>query len=63
MDTVVVSDTVNGSAPVVVAGFPSTLAAGASFTGQFTYSPTGGEPDPLPNSATVTAQGWSRTRR
>ena len=57
LDTVVVSDTVNGSSPVVVAGFPSTLAAGASFTGQFTYSPTGGEPDPLPNSATVTAQG------
>jgi uncharacterized repeat protein (TIGR01451 family) len=57
LDTVAVTDTVDGNASVPVAGFPSTLAAGDSFTGSFTYSPNGSEPDPLPNSATVTAQG------
>ena len=57
LDTVVVTDTVNGNDPVVVSGFPATLAAGASFTGEFVYSPDGTEPDPLPNSATVTASG------
>ena len=57
LDTVVVTDTVDSHSAVTVVGFPSTLAAGASATAQFTYSPTANDPDPLPNSATVTAAG------
>ena len=58
LDTIVVTDTVDGDAPVVISNlFASTLAPGASDSAQFVYDADGTEPDPLLNSATVTASG------
>jgi uncharacterized repeat protein (TIGR01451 family) len=57
LEQVVVTDSVDGGTAVTVPGFPSTLAAGASFTGNYVYTPTGNEDDPLTNTATVTAVG------
>jgi uncharacterized repeat protein (TIGR01451 family) len=58
LDTIVVTDTVDGDAPVVISNlFVSTLAPGASDSAQFVYDADGTEPDPLLNSATVTASG------
>jgi uncharacterized repeat protein (TIGR01451 family) len=58
LDAIVVTDTVDGDAPVVVSNlFVSTLAPGASDSAQFVYDADGTEPDPLLNSATVTASG------
>ncbi len=58
LENVEVWDTVNGNDPVDISNlFPDTLDAGDFFTAEFTYSPDGTEPDPLPNSATVTASG------
>jgi uncharacterized repeat protein (TIGR01451 family) len=57
LENVVVTDSVDGGAAVVVTGFPDELGEGDSFTGDFVYSPTGNENDPLTNVATVTADG------
>ncbi|MBI3648217.1 MAG: DUF11 domain-containing protein, partial [Actinobacteria bacterium] len=40
-----------------LAGFPSTLAAGASDTETFTHTLTASDPDPLTNTVTATADG------
>ena len=53
-----VVDTVNGHAPVnITASFPATVAAGATVTRTYQYTVVAADPDPLPNSVTVTAQG------
>jgi uncharacterized repeat protein (TIGR01451 family) len=59
LENVEVWDTVNGDDPVDLSGlFPDTLAVGsAAVSAQWTYEADGTEPDPLPNSATVTADG------
>jgi uncharacterized repeat protein (TIGR01451 family) len=58
LDTIVVTDTVNGNSPVDISDlFVDTLAPGASDTQEYVYSADGTEPDPLPNSAKVTANG------
>jgi uncharacterized repeat protein (TIGR01451 family) len=60
LENIVVTDTVNGNAPVDISDlFADTLAPGESDTAQFVYTPDGSEPDPLPNEATVTADGVS----
>jgi Domain of unknown function DUF11 len=51
-------DTVNGNAPVNISNlFADTLAAGGSDSAQYVYSPDANDPDPLPNTVTVTADG------
>ena len=57
LDTIVVTDTVDGHPAAGVSGEPATLAAGDSVLLHFTYTVVAGDPDPLPNSATVTAAG------
>ena len=58
LDTIVVTDTVNGNSPVDISSlFVDSLAPGASDTQEYVYNADGTEPDPLPNSATVTANG------
>jgi uncharacterized repeat protein (TIGR01451 family) len=58
LDTIVVTDTVNGNSPVDISNlFVDALAPGASDTQEYVYGADGTEPDPLPNSATVTANG------
>ena len=58
LENVVVTDTVNGHAAVNISNlFGDTLAAGASDSAQYVYSPTANDPDPLPNTVTVTADG------
>jgi uncharacterized repeat protein (TIGR01451 family) len=58
LDTIVVTDTVNGNSPVDISNlFVDSLAPGASDTQEYVYNADGTEPDPLPNSATVTANG------
>jgi uncharacterized repeat protein (TIGR01451 family) len=58
LENVEVSDTVNGNDSVDISDlFPDTLDAGDSFTAEWTYEADGTEPDPLPNSVTVTATG------
>ncbi|MGI8616662.1 MAG: DUF7507 domain-containing protein [Actinomycetota bacterium] len=59
LENVEVWDTVNGNDPVDLSGlFPDTLAVGsAAVSVDWTYTADGNEPDPLPNSATVTADG------
>ncbi len=53
-----VTDTVNGNSPVDISNlFVDSLAPGASDTQEYVYDADGTEPDPLPNSATVTANG------
>jgi uncharacterized repeat protein (TIGR01451 family) len=60
LDNIVVTDTVDGNAPVDISNlFVDTLAPGASDSAQFVYDMTGSEPDPLTNSVTVTADGVS----
>ena len=58
LENIVVTDTVNGNAPVNISNlFDDTLAAGASDSAQYVYSPDANDPDPLPNTVTVTADG------
>ena len=58
LENVVVTDTVNGNAPVNISNlFDDTLAAAASDSAQYVYSPDANDPDPLPNTVTVTADG------
>ncbi len=58
LEGIEVTDTVNGNAAVDISNlFVDTLAPGASDSAQFVYDADGTEPDPLPNSATVTANG------
>ena len=59
LENVEVWDTVNGNDPVDLSGlFPDTLAVGsAAVSVDWTYTADGTEPDPLPNSVTVTADG------
>ena len=59
LENVEVWDTVNGNDPVDLSGlFPDTLAEGsAAVEVEWTYEADGTEPDPLPNSVTVTADG------
>jgi uncharacterized repeat protein (TIGR01451 family) len=58
LDTIVVTDTVDGNSPVDISSlFVDSLAPGASDTQEYVYNADGTEPDPLPNSATVTANG------
>ena len=53
-----VVDTVNGHTPVnITASFPATVAAGATVTRTYQYTVVAADPDPLPNSVTVTAVG------
>ncbi len=53
-----VVDTVNGHSPVnITASFPATVAAGATVTRTYEYTVVAADPDPLPNSVTVTAKG------
>jgi uncharacterized repeat protein (TIGR01451 family) len=58
LENIVVTDTVNGNAPDDISDlFADTLAAGASESAQYVYSPDANDPDPLPNTVTVTADG------
>jgi uncharacterized repeat protein (TIGR01451 family) len=58
LENVEVTDTVNGNASVDISNlFDDTLAAGASDSAQYVYSPDANDPDPLPNTVTVTADG------
>ena len=60
LDNIVVMDTVDGHAPVDISNlFADTLAPGASETQDFVYSQQPGDPDPITNSVTVTADGVS----
>jgi uncharacterized repeat protein (TIGR01451 family) len=58
LENIVVTDTVDGNTPVDISNlFVDTLAPAESDSAQFVYSPNGSEPDPLPNTVTVTADG------
>ena len=58
LENIVVSDTVNGNLPDDISDlFADTLAAGASDSAQYVYTPDANDPDPLPNTVTVTADG------
>ncbi|HEX6399257.1 MAG TPA: hypothetical protein VF108_02145 [Actinomycetota bacterium] len=59
LENIEVWDTVNGNDPVDLSDlFPDTLAEGADpVEVEWTYEADGTEPDPLPNSVTVTATG------
>ena len=58
LENIVVTDTVNGNAPDDISNlFADTLAAGASDSAQYVYTPDANDPDPLPNTVTVTADG------
>ncbi|HEX6580397.1 MAG TPA: hypothetical protein VF195_05965 [Actinomycetota bacterium] len=58
LENIVVTDTVNGNAPDDISDlFADTLAAGASDSAQYVYTPDANDPDPLPNTVTVTADG------
>ena len=58
LENIVVTDTVDGNAPDDISNlFADTLAAGASDSAQYVYTPDANDPDPLPNTVTVTADG------
>ena len=58
LENIVVMDTVDGHSAVNISNlFADTLAAGASDSAQFVYSHDPSDPDPLPNTVTVTADG------
>jgi uncharacterized repeat protein (TIGR01451 family) len=58
LENIVVMDTVDGHTAVNISNlFADTLAAGASDSAQYVYSPVPSDPDPLPNTVTVTADG------
>ena len=58
LENIVVTDTVDGNAPDDISDlFADTLAAGASDSAQYVYTPDANDPDPLPNTVTVTADG------
>jgi uncharacterized repeat protein (TIGR01451 family) len=58
LDILSVVDTVNGHAGVnITSSFPDTVAAGATVSATFKYTVLASDPDPLPNSVAVTAEG------
>jgi uncharacterized repeat protein (TIGR01451 family) len=58
LENIVVIDTVNGNTPDDISDlFADTLAAGASDSAQYVYTPDANDPDPLPNTVEVTADG------
>jgi uncharacterized repeat protein (TIGR01451 family) len=58
LENIVVTDTVNGNAADDISDlFADSLIAGASDSAQYVYSPDANDPDPLPNTVTVTADG------
>jgi uncharacterized repeat protein (TIGR01451 family) len=58
LENIVVVDTVDGNTPDDISDlFDDTLAAGASDSAQYVYSPDANDPDPLPNTVEVTAKG------
>jgi uncharacterized repeat protein (TIGR01451 family) len=58
LENIVVTDTVDGNAPDDISDlFADTLAAGASDSAQYVYSPDPSDPDPLSNLVEVTADG------
>jgi uncharacterized repeat protein (TIGR01451 family) len=58
LENIVVIDTVDGNAPDDISDlFVDTLAAGESDSAQYVYTPDANDPDPLPNTVTVTADG------
>jgi len=58
LDIISVLDTVNGHAAVnITSSFPDTVAAGQTVTANFNYTVLASDPDPLPNSVAVTAEG------
>ena len=58
LENIVVIDTVNGNTPDDISDlFVDTLAPAASDSAQYVYSPDANDPDPLPNTVTVTADG------
>jgi hypothetical protein len=58
LENIVVTDTVDGHAPDDISDlFADTLVAGDSDSAQYVYSPVASDPDPLPNTVEVTADG------
>jgi uncharacterized repeat protein (TIGR01451 family) len=58
LDIQSVMDTVNGHAAVdITSNFAASVAAGATISGEYEYTVLASDPDPLPNSVTVTAEG------
>ena len=58
LENIIVIDTVNGNTPDDISHlFADTLLAGASDSAQYVYTPDANDPDPLPNTVTVTADG------
>ena len=58
LDIQSVIDTVNGHAAVnITSNFAASVAAGATISGEYKYTVLASDPDPLPNSVTVTAEG------
>ncbi len=58
LENIVVIDTVNGNTPDDISDlFADSLLAGASDSAQYVYTPDANDPDPLPNTVEVTADG------
>jgi uncharacterized repeat protein (TIGR01451 family) len=58
LDLTSVIDTVNGHAPDDITDlFPATIEAGTTVDADYTYTVQPGDPDPLPNSVAVSAEG------
>jgi uncharacterized repeat protein (TIGR01451 family) len=58
LENIVVTDTVNGNAPDDISDlFVDELAPAESDSAQYVYTPDANDPDPLPNTVTVTADG------
>jgi uncharacterized repeat protein (TIGR01451 family) len=58
LDITSVVDTVDGHTGVnITASFPGTVAVGATVTGTYAYTVLAADPDPLPNSVSVSASG------
>ena len=58
LENIVVIDTVNENTPDDISDlFVDTLAPAASDSARYVYSPDANDPDPLPNTVTVTADG------
>ena len=62
LDIASVVDTVDGHAGVnITASFPSSVAAGTTVTRTYAYTVLASDPDPLPNSVSVSASGHIST--
>jgi uncharacterized repeat protein (TIGR01451 family) len=62
LDITSVVDTVDGHAGVnITASFPSSVAAGTTVTRTYAYTVLAADPDPLPNSVSVSATGHIST--